>query len=76
MPSVQVKNVPPDVHRILRTRAAENGQSLQEFLLALLVEEARYESLNRILDRIESFAGGSVSSEFAVQAIREDRDHR
>jgi antitoxin FitA len=76
MPSVQIKNVPPGVHRVLRTRAAEKGQSLQEYLLALLVEEARYESLNSILDRIETFSGGSISSEFAVDAIREDRDNR
>ena len=76
MPSVQIKNVPPAVHRVLRTRAAEKGQSLQEYLLALLVEEARYESLNSVLDRIETFSGGSISSEFAVKAIREDRDTR
>ena len=53
MPSVQIKNVPEDVHRTLRTRAAASGQSLQEFLLALLVEEARFEPPDVVFDRIE-----------------------
>ena len=76
MPSVQIKNVPDDVHRTLRTRAAANGQSLQEFLLALLVEEASRASLDEVLDRLDRLSGGSVSIEEAVAVIREDRDRR
>jgi hypothetical protein len=37
---VQIKNVPPEIHRVLRRRAGQAGQSLQEYLLARLVEEA------------------------------------
>ena len=40
MPSIQVKDVPADVHATLRRRAAAAGQSLQEYLLARLTEEA------------------------------------
>ncbi len=39
MPSIQIKNVPADVHRVLRRRAADEGMSLQEYLLAKLTEE-------------------------------------
>jgi antitoxin FitA len=74
MPSVQIKNVPDDVHRALRTRAAAAGQSLQEYLLALLVEEARMEPLEVTLDRIGGRSGGSLSLEDAVKWIREDRE--
>ena len=73
MPSVQIKNVPEDVHRILRTRAAQAGQSLQEYLLALLVAEARMESLDTVLDRIGSRSGGSLSFDDAVNWLREER---
>jgi plasmid stability protein len=77
MPSVQIKNVPEDVHRTLRTRAAASGQSLQEFLLALLVEEASFESPAAIFDQIErEESGGSLSFEDAVAFIRQDRDSR
>jgi plasmid stability protein len=40
MPSVHIKNVPPDVHALLRSRAAAAGQSLQEYLLERLTEDA------------------------------------
>ena len=75
MPSVQIKHVPEDVHRVLRSRAAENGQSLQEFLLALLIEEAQYESNAAIFDRIDREGGtGSLPSAAAVEIIRRHRD--
>jgi plasmid stability protein len=73
MPSVQVKNVPDDVHRILRRRAAEQGKSLQEYLLARLTEEARTESLEEVLERASGRAGGSVPPSFAAKALRSER---
>jgi plasmid stability protein len=73
MPSVQIKAVPEDVHRVLRTRAAAAGQSLQEYLLALLVDEARHESLDAWLDRVGSHSGGSLSLEEAVEVQHELR---
>jgi antitoxin FitA len=76
MPSVQIKNVPEDVHRILRSRAAAAGQSLQEYLLALLVDEARMLPPDVFFDRISGRTGGSLSVEDAVKWIREDRDSR
>jgi antitoxin FitA len=75
MPSVQIKNVPDDVHRTLRTRAAASGQSLQEFLLELLVEEASFESAAAVFDRIErDESGGSLPLETTVEIIRRHRD--
>jgi hypothetical protein len=76
MPSVQVKNVPEDVHRELRRRAGVAGQSLQEYLLARLVAAAREESLEDVLARAGNRAGGSVPFSFAKQALRSDRERR
>ena len=76
MPSVQVKDVPADVHAILRQRAAAAGQSLQEYLLDRLTEEARTPTLDEVLDRAGGRAGGSVSFKAAVAAVRADRDRR
>ena len=75
MPSVQIKNVPDDVHKILRSRAAAAGQSLQEYLLALLVDEARSESMDAWLDRVGRRSGGSLSLQEAVGWVRKGRDH-
>jgi antitoxin FitA len=76
MPSIQIKNVPPDVHRVLRRRAAEAGMSLQEYLLAKLTEEARQPTLNEFLERVGQRTGGRMSLKEAVEYIRADRDSR
>jgi hypothetical protein len=76
MTSVQIKNVPPDVHRILRRRAADAGQSLQEYLLAELTREARQPTLREVLDRAGGRAGGNVPLADAAEALRSERDGR
>ena len=73
MPSVQIKNVPPDVHRVLRQRAAAAGQSLQEYLLAQLRRQAETETLEEVLDRAGGRAGGSLGFDFAAKSLRDDR---
>ncbi|MEP6463011.1 MAG: hypothetical protein ABJC62_06225 [Frankiaceae bacterium] len=73
MPSVQIKDVPADVHAELRRRAARAGQSLQEYLLRRLTEEARTPSLNDVLDPVERHTGGRFSLQDAVTAVREER---
>jgi hypothetical protein len=74
MPSVQIKDVPADVHAVLRQRAAAAGQSLQEYLLGRLVADARRPSLDELLDRAGGRAGGSASFGDAARLIRADRD--
>jgi antitoxin FitA len=76
MPSVQIKNVPVEVHRVLRRRAGEAGQSLQEYLLARLVEEAGRPTLDEALRRVGDRSGGSVPLADAAKAVRAERDAR
>jgi plasmid stability protein len=76
MPSVQIKNVPDDVHRVLRRRAAEAGQSLQEYLLARLTEDAARPTLDEVIRRAGDRAGGSVPLSEAARVLRAQRDAR
>ena len=76
MPSIQVKDVPDAVHATLRRRAAEAGMSLQEYLLARLVEDTSTPTLDEVLDRAGGRAGGRASLQTAVQAVRAERDTR
>jgi hypothetical protein len=76
MPSVQIKDVPEQVHAVLRQRAAAAHQSLQEYLRTRLIEEASQPTLNEVLDRAGGRSGGSVPLKEAVNAIRADRDRR
>jgi antitoxin FitA len=76
MPSIQVKDVPEDVHLTLRRRAAVAGQSLQEYLLNRLIDDARTPTLEELLDRASDRAGGRAGFNAAVEAVRADRDTR
>jgi len=76
MPSIQVKDVPDDVHASLRRRAALAGQSLQEYLLTRLVEDARTPTLDELLDGAGGRAGGKAGFSAAVRSVRADRNSR
>ena len=81
MATIQVKDVPEDVHRVLRTRAAEAGQSLQRFMLDLLAREARRTTIvellaRRRIDSLHHPAHRDVDSEEIAALIRADRDSR
>ena len=76
MPSVQIKDVPDDVHGVLRRRAATAGKSLQEYLRGRLVEEASRPTLDEVLERAGGRAGGIVTLKAATRAIRRQRDRR
>ena len=53
-----------------------SGQSLQEYLLARLVDEASKPTLDEILERAGGRAGGRAPLPDAVRAVRRDRDDR
>jgi plasmid stability protein len=76
MPSIQIKNVPDDVHRVLRSRAAEEGMSLQEYLLAKLTEDARQPTPKEFWERVGQRTGGGITLKEAVDHIRAERDAR
>lgn len=74
MPNVQVRGVPPDVHRRLKAQAALSGQSLNDYLLARMVDVARQPTVPELAARIrerEPYTGPS-----SAEVIREDRDAR
>ena len=76
MPSVQIKDVPDDVHAVLRRRAAAANQSLQEYLRAHLIAEAARPTLDEVLDRAGGRAGGSLPLKMSAQLVRRDRAGR
>lgn len=74
MPSIQVKDVPKDIHATLRRRAALAGQSLQEYLLERLRREAATPTIEELFGRIEHRSGGVVHLADAEAMVRTDRD--
>jgi len=74
MSNIQVKDVPEDVHRVLRARAAAAGQSLQEYLLSRLTLDARRPTMDEVLARAGQRSGGSLPLNTVVELVRQDRD--
>jgi plasmid stability protein len=76
MPSVRIKNVPEDTHRVLRQRAATAHQSLQEYLRSRVVAKASRPTVREVLARGDDEADAVVIFADAVKAVRADRDRR
>jgi plasmid stability protein len=80
MATIQVRDVPDDVHRVYRERAAMAGMSLQAYLRVELVDGARHRTPAELaveVDaemRLDGIEGFSTSS--AAATIRADRDAR
>lgn len=82
MTNVQVKNVPPEIHAILRERAAENHQSLQEFILETLIKSAEMPTDKEIFERLRADIAElhgdrpPITREMILEAIDEGRAGR
>ena len=80
MATIQIRDVPEDVHRTLRTRAAAAGQSLQEYLLEELTDLAGTRDLYDILAEVRAEQEShperypTLSADEIVEIIRQDRD--
>jgi antitoxin FitA len=74
MPSmIQIRNVPDALHRKLKSRAALEGMSLSDYLLAELRRVAERPTLGELRERLgrRSAVTPTVSPE---QAVRDERD--
>jgi plasmid stability protein len=71
---LQVRDVPEDVHRTLKARAAASGQSLSEYARGVLARSAARPTIGELSGRIEA-RGPVAASEPAEVAVRAVRDH-
>ena len=71
--TLQVRDVPDDVHTTLRTRAAAAGLSLSEYALQQLVEVAARPPVSDLLRQAAERSGGASVADI-VAAVRSARD--
>jgi hypothetical protein len=72
---IQIRDVPDDVHGILKARAAHEGMSLSDFLKREFQRTAARPSIREWLDRAQQAKPISASITPA-QAVRELRESR
>jgi antitoxin FitA len=72
---IQMRNVPDALHRTLKARAALEGKSLSDYLVAEIRVVAERPSLTELRRRLSSRSRVRVSRP-AADLVREERDSR
>jgi len=73
--TIQIRDVPDDVHAKLRARAAAAGLSLSDYLRKQIEASASKPTVSEVLARAQQRAG-TVSRDAIVTAVRAGRDDR
>lgn len=70
---IQVRNVPDDVHRTLKVRAAQSGMTLSDYIKRDLERQAKRPTPQELAARIAARGRSNVPADFIVDSIRELR---
>lgn len=73
MGMIQIRNVPEDLHRRLKARAAEQGLTLSDYLLRMAEQEVERPTIAELSDRIRR-RGRVQLSESSAEIIRRMRE--
>ena len=71
---IQVRNVPDDVHQILKMRAAAAGMSLSDYVKQDLVAATSQPTLEEIDARVAARGRSAVRAVTVIAALRDVRD--
>lgn len=76
MPSLlQIRNVPDDVRRMLKARAAARGESLNTYLLDLIARDVARPTVKEVMDRAARRSGrASASAVDLLDTARRERE--
>lgn len=72
---IQIRNVPDEVHREIKARAALAGMTLSDFLLREVERVVATPSIEEVLARLAARERPSLS-ESPADAVRAERDSR
>jgi antitoxin FitA len=70
---VQIRNLPKDMHRKLKMRAASQDMSITDYVKRLIAHDLAYPSLHDIAEEARKLPAVKTSRSIA-DVIREDRD--
>jgi plasmid stability protein len=72
---VQIRNVPPEVHRRLKARAAIEGLSMSDYVLREIRKALDRPTRQEVLDRLRARPARQLRKS-AAEVIRAERDSR
>lgn len=74
MSMIQIRNVPPGLHRKLKAKAKATGKTLSDYLLAECERMARQPTIAELTERLSKRKPIHISRKALVESIRQDRD--
>ena len=72
---IQIRNVPDEIHREMKSRAALAGMSLSDYLLNEIRQIAEQPSIEEFLARLDRYPEVTLPIS-PTDAVREERDSR
>ena len=66
---IQIRNVPDDLHRTLKARAAGAGMSLSDYLLSEIEQIAEKPTLREMMERLRSLEPVKLDGEHRPETI-------
>lgn len=74
--TLQIRDVPEDLHATVRTRAAQAGVSVSAYLLNLVSELVTQPTMGEVVERAKRLAraGGGTTHSDVQAAIRQSRE--
>ncbi len=72
---IQIRNVPSDLHRKIKARAALAGSSMSDYLLREIRRTVERPTRDELLDRISELPVAELGTS-ATALVREERDRR
>lgn len=70
---IQIRNVPDEVHRTLKVRAAAEGVSLSDYIKRDLEELAKQATIEEVFARVRARGSSGLTTEEIVAVQREHR---
>jgi plasmid stability protein len=72
---IQIRNVPDEIHRVLKVRAAQAGMTLSDYLLKEMTAVAQRPTVEELIERVRR-RGPVQTDEDSALAVRAERDGR
>lgn len=75
--TLQIRDVPEDLHATVRARAAQAGMSVSTYLLNLVTELVTHPTMADVVERAKALAraGGGTTRSNVQTAVRQSREH-
>jgi hypothetical protein len=70
---IQIRNVPDEMHRALKVRAATEGMTLSDYIKRELSWVAGKSKLEAVIERSEARGPSGLTTKWIVETIREGR---